>query len=46
MVRIVVGGQINKREIADFTCQFLGDKATVDVKGGFGRCNGYESRAI
>lgn len=33
MVRIVVGGQINKREIADFTCQFLGDKATVDVKG-------------
>lgn len=32
MIRIVVGGQINKQEICDFTTRFLGDKATVDVK--------------
>lgn len=33
MIRIVVGGQINKQEIADFTKKFLGDKASVDIKG-------------
>lgn len=33
MVRIVVGGQINKREICDFTKKYLGDKAAVDIKG-------------
>lgn len=32
MVRIVVGGQINKVEICEFTKKFVGDKATVDVK--------------
>lgn len=32
MVRIVVGGQINKQEICEFTKKFVGDKATVDVK--------------
>ena len=32
MVRIVVGGQINKQEICEFTKHFVGDKATVEVK--------------
>lgn len=32
MVKIVVGGQINKQEICAFTKNFLGDKAVVDVK--------------
>ena len=32
MVRIVVGGQINKQEIAAFTKNFCGSAATVDVK--------------
>lgn len=32
MVRIVVGGQINKQEICEFTKRFVGDKATVEVK--------------
>lgn len=32
MVRIVVGGQINKQEICEFTKRFAGDKATVEVK--------------
>ena len=32
MVRIVVGGQINKQEICAFTKEFVGDKATVEVK--------------
>ena len=32
MVRIVVGGQINKQEICAFTKAFAGDKATVEVK--------------
>lgn len=33
MIKIVVGGQINKQEIADFTRKTLGDQAVVDVKG-------------
>jgi hypothetical protein len=33
MIRIVVGGQINKREICDFTEKFMGEKASVDIKG-------------
>ena len=32
MVRIVVGGQINKQEICAFTKEFCGSAATVDVK--------------
>ena len=32
MIRIVVGGQINKQEIAAFTKNFMGSNATVDVK--------------
>lgn len=32
MVRIIVGGQINKQEICAFTKNFLGDQAVVDVK--------------
>lgn len=32
MIRIVVGGQINKQEICAFARKFLGDRATVDVK--------------
>ena len=32
MIRIVVGGQINKQEIAAFTKNFMGNNATVDVK--------------
>lgn len=33
MVKVVVGGQINKQEIADLTKKILGDKATVGIKG-------------
>jgi len=33
MLRVVVGGQINKEEIAEFTRSFLKDQAIVDVKG-------------
>ena len=32
MVRIVVGGQINKQEICEFTKKFVGCAATVEVK--------------
>lgn len=32
MIRIVIGGQINKQEICQFTKKFLGDQAVVDVK--------------
>ena len=32
MIRIVVGGQINKQEICAFTKDFCGSAATVDVK--------------
>ena len=32
MVRIVVGGQINKQEICAFTKNFVGNAATVEVK--------------
>lgn len=32
MIRIVVGGQINKQEICQFTRNFVGDRATVEVK--------------
>ena len=32
MIRIVVGGQINKQEIAAFTKNFMGTNATIDVK--------------
>lgn len=32
MIRIVVGGQINKQEVCAFTKNFVGDKATVEVK--------------
>lgn len=32
MLRIVVGGQINKQEICAFTKNFLGDQAVVEVK--------------
>ncbi len=32
MLRIVVGGQINKQEICAFTKKFLGDEAVVDIK--------------
>lgn len=33
MVRVVVGGQINKQEIADLTKKTLGDKGEVAIKG-------------
>jgi len=33
MLRVVVGGQINKEDIAEFTRSFLKDQAIVDVKG-------------
>ena len=33
MIKIVVGGQINKPEIAEFTKKTLGDQAVVEVKG-------------
>ena len=32
MIRIVVGGQINKQEIAAFTKNFMGTNASVDIK--------------
>ena len=32
MIRIVVGGQINKQEICAFTQKFMGDQATVEIK--------------
>ena len=32
-MKIVVGGQINKKEIAEFTKQYLQDSSEVDVKG-------------
>lgn len=33
MIRIVVGGQIDKKRIKDIIVNFAGDKATVDVLG-------------
>ena len=36
MIRIVVGGQINKQEIAAFTKNFMGSTATVDVNDNLG----------
>lgn len=33
MLRIVVGGQINKKEISNITKNYFGDKAEVDIKG-------------
>ena len=32
MIRIVVGGQINKQEICAFTKDFVGSAATVEIK--------------
>lgn len=32
MIRIVVGGQINKQEICDFTKSFMGADAEVEIK--------------
>lgn len=33
MIKIVVGGQINKQEIADYVQSKVSDKASVEVKG-------------
>ena len=33
MVKVVVGGQINKQEIADLSRKILGDKGEVVIKG-------------
>lgn len=33
MVKVVVGGQINKQEIADLSKMILGDKGEVAIKG-------------
>ena len=32
-MKIVVGGQINKKEIAEFIKQYLQESSEVDVKG-------------
>lgn len=33
MMKVVVGGQINKQEIADLSKKIMGDKGEVEVKG-------------